>query len=205
MSRKKTHQGVEMRNTLGMKSDKNNKTWVILMDRSRAKLYEWLNINTELRLIKAWDFPSGKVKGSDLAWDQPGRVFDSKTFAHGGHQTASPRHSYGSKVNPKTLLVLKSVKSVVDWIEKNQAKEKITELACVAEPGLLGMIQKSFHKKQQPQLQRKWAKDFSWLDEDALEARIVSWLSGKAQQKKRFLPKSIGAFGPENQEAGYGT
>jgi protein required for attachment to host cells len=205
MSRKKTHQGVEMRSTWGMREEKTGRTWLILMNQTRARVYEWRPQNEDLDLIRTWDFPEGKMKGSDLISDQPGRVFSSQTFAQGGHQTGAPRHSYSSRENPKTNVEVRSVRKVVEWIEKNRETKKVSDLVCVAEPRIMGIIQKQLDKKYHDDLTRKWEKDFSWLEEAELRQRLFTWLTGKQSSKKRVLPRPIGASGLTAKEKRYGA
>jgi protein required for attachment to host cells len=205
MSRKKTHQGVEMRSTLGMKQEKPARTWLILMNRTRARVFEWRPDYENLELVKSWEFPEGKMKGSDLISDQPGRVFNSKTFSRGGHQTGAPRHSYSNRESPQTILEVKSVRKVIDWIEKNKEIKKVSELVCVAEPRIMGIIKKLLNRKYHDDLKRKWEKDFSWLGEAELRERLFSWLAGKHVAEKRILPRSIGAMGLPDKEKRYGA
>lgn len=205
MSRKKTQQGVEMRSTLGMRGEKAERIWLILMNRARARVFEWRPQYENLEVVRTWEFPEGKMKGSDFISDQPGRVFNSKTFARGGHQTGAPRHSYSNKENPKTLFEIKSVRKVIDWIEKNKETNKVSDLVCVAEPRIMGMIKKQLNKKYHDDLTRKWEKDFSWLGEAELQDRLFIWLTGKHVPKKRVLPRPIGALGLPDKESRYGA
>ncbi len=203
MSRSKTHQGVEMRSTLGMKVSKKSQTWLILMNRSQAKIFNLENRSTDLIEVKSWEFPKGKMRGSDLVSDQPGRVFNSMTISKGGHQSGAPRHSYSNKIDPQTHVAEISVKKVIDWIEKNKAKEKISNLVCVAEPRLMGILQKQLKKRGANSLQKKWEKDFGWLEENEVRERLITWLTGRKSPKKRLIPRPIGAFGIPKKERIY--
>jgi len=204
MSRIKTSRGVEIRSTVGMKSTKRANTWLIFMNRAEAKLFKWGRGTQELESVKSWKFPEGKKKGSDLISDQPGRVFDSRTFARGGHQTAGPRHSYGNKIKPQLHVAEKSVKNVCDWIDKNQDKDRITELVCVAEPRLMGMMQRHLKKRNKNPILRKWEKDLGWLDETQLRERLLTWLAGKRTVKSRFVPRPAGTHGIPNEGGTHG-
>ena len=195
MSRKKTHQGVELRSTFGMNRKQENKTWVVIMDRTQGKVYEWSAQGQTLNSIKTWKFPMGKAKGSDLISDRPGRVFDSKTFARGGHQTAMPRHSYSNKEKPQRHLAVVSCKKVVDWVEKGRKREGNLDLVFVAEPKLMGTLKNQFSKKSQEKIVKRWEKDFHWLSEIQVKERLIQWLSGRSKFKLRMMPPKIGAFG----------
>jgi len=205
MSRIKTPRGVEMRSTFGMREVSHSKVWLLSMNRAQARVFKWDQDLEDLVSIKSWRFPEGKKKGSDLVSDQPGRVFNARTFSRGGHQTAAPRHSYSNQERPQTHVAQKSVKQVCDWIETNQFKEKVTELICVAEPKLLGMLKKRLRKTNSNPLFRNWEKDLGWLEEEELRERLLTWLAGRPKRKKRFVPRPSGTHGVPNQESAHGV
>jgi hypothetical protein len=97
------------------------------------------------------------------------------------------------------------VRKVVEWIEKNRETNKVSDLVCVAEPRIMGIIQKQLDKKYHDDLTRKWEKDFSWLEEAELRQRLFTWLTGKQSSKKRVLPRPIGASGLTAKEKRYGA
>ena len=195
MSRIKTLRGVELRSTVGMRKGQQSNVWLITMNRAQAKIWKWDKDSRDLVSIKSWAFPDGKKKGSDLISDQPGRVFNSRTVSRGGHQTAAPRHSYGNKEKPQTYATEKSVRLVCDWFERNSLKDNVTDLVCVAEPKLMGMIQKRFKKHNGNPIIRKWERDFGWLSEEELRGRLLTWLSAKPKPRKRFVPRAQGTHG----------
>lgn len=195
MSRIKTLRGVELRSTLGMREETSSNVWLMIINRAQGQIWKWDKDSKDLVSIKSWKFPEGKKKGSELVSDQPGRVFNSRTFSRGGHQTATPRHSYGNREKPQTYAAQKSVRAVCDWFEKNQQKEKVTELICVAEPKLMGIVQKRLKKNHGNPMIKKWERDFGWLEEKELRMRLLTWLAGRPKSKKRFFPRAQGTHG----------
>jgi Protein required for attachment to host cells len=204
MSRKKTQQGVEMRSTYGMNQGKKAKSWVVYMNRAQARVYEWHFEENNFKLIHSWEFPQGRMKGSDLISDQPGRVFDSRTSSKGGHQTASPRHSYSQRENPQTRVAKTSVRTVSEWVETNKTKNGIDKLFCVASPKLMGLFHAQLEKRYRDQIERTWERDFGWMDEAQLQKRLFAWVTGKEKPQRRMLPKSIGATGVSQKEGKHG-
>lgn len=205
MSRKKTQRGVEMRSTYGMKTRKQAKTWVVVADRSQGKVFEWNPKKLSLIQIKSWDFPKGKMKGREIVSDRPGRVFNSSTFARGGHQTATPRHSYSSENDPAHQEALVFAKKIADWLEKGRERKKDIEFIMVTEPQFMGYITQKLSQTSQRKIKKKWRRDFHWVDETDIKDRIVQWLSGRRRPIQRLLPRRIGAYGFNTKaETAYG-
>ena len=87
MKAKKTKSGVEISETFGMKKNDRDVTWVMIADRSHARIFRHDRATKSLGLIRDFPHPEGKMKGSDQMTDRPGRAFDSHSQASGGHQT----------------------------------------------------------------------------------------------------------------------
>lgn len=195
MSRKKTKRGVEMRNTVGMKTDQSEKTWVVVADRSQGKIFEWQSKRLELTEKKTWKSLAGRKKGRELVSDRPGRVFNSMTFAKGGHQTAAPRHSYSSEDDPAKHEALMFAKTIADWLEKHCETARDVEFVIIAEPHFMGYLTERLSKTSRTRIKKKLQRDFHWVEENEIRDRVIRWLSGKERNVERLLPRRIGAFG----------
>lgn len=195
MSRKKTKRGVEMRNTVGMKTDQSENTWVVVADRSQGKVFEWQPKRLQLYEMKTWQYLPGRRKGRELVSDQPGRVFNSMTFARGGHQTGAPRHSYSSEDDPTKHEALLFAKTIADWLEKRREIERNVEFVIIAEPHFMGYLTERLSKASRMRVKKKLKRDFHWVDENEIRDRVIRWLSGRERNVERLLPRRIGAFG----------
>lgn len=190
---KKTKRGVDISQTYGMKERPNNVLWFVTMHRSHAQIFE--HAEKGLKLIREFAHPEGRMKGSKLVSDHPGRSFDSYSRSSGGHQTGVPRHSMGSEVDPKSEIAIQFAKSVAEWIETARTQNHFTHLLLIAEPHLMGILRSSLSRATRRLVQSQLEKDYAWLSQPELEKRLLSLLPATATNKRyRFLPRPFGVF-----------
>lgn len=191
MKKKKTQQGVDISSTYGMKEGAPRTTWVVVGHRSGAQIFR--PEERGLVLVHAFPFPEGKRKGSQRLSDRSGRSFDSWTGAHGGHQTAAPRHALSSRVTPADQAMSVLSETVAGCVEAARKANEFDDLVLVAEPRFLGSLKSHLSESALRRVSLVKKKDFAWLKQPELEARLRP-LFAKARPPERFLPPPRGAY-----------
>ncbi len=170
MRKKKTHNGVDISSTLGMKVTPRHTAWVVVAHRAGAQFFQ--KDGDEFTKIHEIPFPEGRGKERDLVSDRPGRAFDSYTKASGGHLTGAPRHAMTSRETPSEHATLAFSEIIAEWLETARKENKFNELMLVAEPRFMGRLEGKLSSSALRVLVDKKEKDYSWLDERDIEKRL---------------------------------
>ncbi len=192
MKKKKTKSGVDISSTLGMKLTHEPTAWLVVANGGGAKIFEFKE--KELKQIRDFPYPEGKIKGSDQVSDRPGRSFESWSGARGGHQGSGPRHSMTSQESPTDHALKSLCKTIAGWLESARKENQFEKLILVAEPRLMGRLKSNLSNPTTRLITLEKEKDYCWLTKPELESRLHSLLPGKAVAKERRLPAPQGAF-----------
>lgn len=147
-------------------------TWVIVAQRSRAKLLEYRTREKGLEPIEGFVNPAGELQTHELVSDKSGRGHAQS--GGGGRYTLAPSED----AHEHALTVF--AKSLARTIEAGFAKNLFEHLILVAEPHCLGKIKASLGKGAQLRLEAIEAtvhKDLFMLDNKELLSRIDSILA----------------------------
>jgi protein required for attachment to host cells len=108
-----------------------DKTWVVVADSSRARLF--LKADSDGKLVELEDLahPEGRLHETQLTSDLPGRTFDS--FGQG-------RHAMEEDTPPKRYEAIQFAKRIGAHIESARTQAHFTRLVLVAEPRFLGLL-----------------------------------------------------------------
>ena len=109
------------------------KTWVLVADNSRARIFLAETRNGPLLEIEALAHPESRLHAQELTSDLPGRAFDS-----GGQG----RHAMELEVEPKQHEVQAFARHISDRLETGREKNQYDQLAVIAAPALLGILRK---------------------------------------------------------------
>ena len=137
MFKGRTKKGVAISSTHGFDKPSASTTWILVANRTGAKLFETTGPNKPLEFPKEFACSEGRVRDSEAYQDQPGRAFNSSSQSHGGHGTSSPRHALDSGVTPHELTARKFAKTLAEMLEKEGKAHRYDKLVLVAEPRFL--------------------------------------------------------------------
>ena len=107
----------------------NNTLWVLTANRSFAKLYQVKNLGRDFQEIMHIEHPMGRMKGSEIFTDRPGRAFDS---LGGG------RHALGQTVDVHEHDQQVFTKRLATILQEGLDKKSYDTLAIVAPAHFLG-------------------------------------------------------------------
>ncbi len=111
------------------------KTWVLVADNSRARIFVAETRNGPLLEIETLAHPESRLHAQELTSDLPGRAFDS-----GGQG----RHAMELEVEPKQHEMQAFARQISDRLDAGREKNEYDQLAVIAAPALLGLLRKQF-------------------------------------------------------------
>jgi protein required for attachment to host cells len=109
-------------------------TWVLVANRSKAKIFAIAAGNKSLTLVEEIDYPEGRMHGSEFTTDRPGKTFDSA----GDH-----RHAFSKTDNIDEQLENQFARVLSSYLDKKRSENLFRSLVVVADPGFLGELLKS--------------------------------------------------------------
>jgi protein required for attachment to host cells len=107
--------------------------WVLVADKSHAKLYSRKGRSGELLFQQSWDHAASRSHEQELTSDLPGRAFDS---------TGDARHAMGQPVDPKDHEAELFAHELIAEMEKGRNGHLFLSLYLMAPPEFLGLLRK---------------------------------------------------------------
>jgi protein required for attachment to host cells len=123
--------------------------WYVVAHRAGARVFEQQGVEKTLTLVKEFDHPEGKLKGSELVSDRQGR-FDNGSSGH---------IAVGSDDTQRTQVAIEFCRKLAEYLETEANKSSFSSLALVAEPHFLGQLRKAIGKGSVSRLTQEVAKD----------------------------------------------
>jgi protein required for attachment to host cells len=105
--------------------------WVVVADKSRARIFAMDDPAGPLREIEDLIHPEGRQPVRELRSDRPARVFRGK-----GEAT----HPVDHKIDPKEQEAVNFARRIAARIEHGQTRDGITRWVLIAPPSFLGVI-----------------------------------------------------------------
>lgn len=131
---------------------KGAKTWVVVADARRARVYASDGVGHGLREIPGGSFEVPKSSGHDVYADRSGRAFDS----HG-----VGRHAMERPTSPEDQGRLQLVRDVVAWIAAPKNARSFDRLALVAAPRTLGDLRENLPNNLRDKVAGEVSKDLT--------------------------------------------
>ncbi|MFW2374034.1 MAG: host attachment protein [Gammaproteobacteria bacterium] len=109
------------------------KTWVVVAESSRAKIFELDNKNTPLKELQGFAHTPARVHEQQLTSDLPGRTHDS--HGHGSHKM-------GSQTSVKDHESMQFARTIGGHLNNAVNKGKCAKLIIMSPPAFLGHLRK---------------------------------------------------------------
>jgi protein required for attachment to host cells len=107
------------------------KTWVIVADRSRARIFSIATPRGPLTELEDLVHPEARAHERDLTSDRPGRSAD--------------HNALGSTHSARDQQALEFAREIAQRLEKGRVHAEYAQLVVVAAPDLLGMLRKTMN------------------------------------------------------------
>ncbi len=110
-----------------------DRTWILVADKSHAKLYTMNGRAGDLTLKQEWDHEASRKHEQELTRDLPGRTFD---------RMGDARHAMGQPVDPKDHEAEVFAQQLINEVDRGRKSNKFAHLSLVAPPEFLGLLRK---------------------------------------------------------------
>ena len=110
-----------------------NMNWVLVADKSHAKLYSMNGRVGELTLMQDWDHEASRKHEQELTSDLPGRAFD---------RMGDARHAMSQPVDPKDHEAEVFAHELIAEMDRGRVTNEFAHLYLVAPPEFLGLLRK---------------------------------------------------------------
>jgi protein required for attachment to host cells len=110
-----------------------SKTWVVVAESSRAKIFEIEKKNSPLIELEALAHPGSRVHEQELTSDLPGRSLNSAS--HGSHKMAAPSSA-------KEQESVEFARTISSHLDKAFTRGKFDKLIIMSPPAFLGQLRK---------------------------------------------------------------
>ena len=141
-----------------------NKTWVIVAESSRARLFSIIAKNEPLVELEDMLNPSSKIHESELTSDLPGRAY--------GSTGSGIKHSMEPKITPKDQATLDFAKSIAERVEKARTSGELKSLILACSPKFLGILRQNLSNETQKLVSRSIDKDLVEMPEAEIRAHL---------------------------------
>jgi protein required for attachment to host cells len=139
-------------------------TWILVAQRTKAKLMEHTGDGRQLTLIKGYVNPAGDLQTNELVSDRPGRVYNLSGGAH--------RHTAAASEDAHEHALTVFANDLATTVEKGIAKGSCDRVVLAAEPHCLGKIKKALSAKAKKRVSAVINKDLFLLDNSKLYAQL---------------------------------
>ncbi|MDV6237321.1 host attachment protein [Leptospira ellisii] len=140
--------------------------WVVVANRSEAKIYEYKGARNGLELLESIENPKGRLKNRELSPHSSGigRGSKAKRVAFDSESVQEPKHRVAESFAGQ----------IGDLISKGRKSNRFLSLILVSEPGFLGILLDKMDRHSQNMIFHKMQKDIDTGD----NRRILSQLRG---------------------------
>lgn len=138
-------------------------SYVLVANRSEAKIFALHNKGSELKLQKSWSNRFGHSSDQDIYTDKPGR------------QPATGQGHVGDSMPRKDATEQEAERfagDVIDWLDSKRKTDKIYHIDIIAEAGFLGKLRNKMNKQTEELVNKVVDKDVINAD----EARLLAYL-----------------------------
>ena len=143
------------------------KSWVLVANHTRARLFEAENRAGVLREIETMVYPEARLKRKELLRDAPGRSFDSR--GQGRHAMAW--HTQIRKQGEKTF-----ARDIAHALERGRQEGRYDKLYIVADPGMAGSLRMSMSSPTLATIAGESRKNLASCDADQIRSQLPTWL-----------------------------
>jgi len=135
-----------------------SKTWIIVAESSRARLFSVASKHTPLVEIEDLLNPSSKLHESELTADLPGR-----TVGAGGS-----KHALEAETSPKEAATDVFAKEIADRIENARTKGEVENILLACAPKFLGLLRNHLTEQSQKLVTISLDKNLVEMDESEI-------------------------------------
>jgi len=141
-----------------------NKTWVIVAESSRARLFSVVAKNEALVEVEDMMNPASRMHESELTADLPGRAY--------GSTGSGIKHSMEPKITPKDQATIDFAKMIAERIEKGRTTGELKSIILACSPKFLGILRHYLSDETQKLVTRSIDKNLIEMPEAEIRAHL---------------------------------
>jgi protein required for attachment to host cells len=141
-----------------------NGTWILVGDASRARLFSTPGKRKPWSLVREFDHPGSRAKGSEIMADRPGRMQQSGSSARPAMEPSTP---------PKEVEAERFAQELAAVLETGHGRNSFEQLILVAPPQFLGLLRKCLNAPLAKRIVATVDKDLTQVHERELPERLA--------------------------------
>jgi protein required for attachment to host cells len=126
-------------------------SWILVANSSYAEIYSLKG--RELHRIEQIDFPEGRLKGSEIYSDRPGRGFESTG--------SGTRHALTSQIDAHGHEQQVFAHKLADYLRKAKAEKSFEKLIIISPPEFLGELRRTLNDDVKKVIEKEFKKEIS--------------------------------------------
>ena len=145
------------------------KTWVIVADNSRARIFTAETPSSPLIEVDAIVHPEARMHDRDITSDLPGR----------GSGSGGARHSYETETDAKDYENANFARRIAGFLDDARKNDKFKQLIIVAAPALLGNLRSGLNDQTRKLVSLELDKNLSQLNPDEIRKHMPEFLPNR--------------------------
>lgn len=145
------------------------KTWVVVADNSRARIFTVETPSSPLIEIDSIVHPEARMHDRDITSDLPGR----------GAGSGGSRHSYETETDAKDHENMEFARRIAGFLDDARKNDMFKLLVIIAAPGLLGNLRAELNDQTQKMVILELAKNLSQLSAAEIRKHMPEFLPNK--------------------------
>jgi protein required for attachment to host cells len=140
-----------------------NKHWYLIGHLAGARIFEQEGIKQELRLVRRFENPEGKLKTSELVSDRQGRSDSNSMIGH---------NAVGNVDTARKHVLENFVQEIGKFLEQQAERNAFASIVLVAEPHVLGEIKKVIRKVTSHRMRQAVTKDLVHVSDHDMATQL---------------------------------
>lgn len=145
------------------------KTWVVVADNSRARIFTVETPSSPLIEIDSIVHPEGRMHDRDITSDLPGR----------GAGSGGSKHSYETETDAKEYENMEFARRIALFLDDSRKSDRCKNLIIVAAPGLLGNLRGELNDQTRKMVTLELDKNLSHLNPNDIRKHMPEFLPNK--------------------------
>ena len=142
-----------------------NKTWLIVAESSRARLFSVVAKNEPLVEREDLLNPSSRVHESELSSDLPGRTY--------GSTGSGIKHAMEPKITPKEQATIEFAQMIAERIETGRTSGELKSIILACPPKFLGLIRQHLNAETLKLIERSIDKSLVEMSEAEIRTHLL--------------------------------
>jgi protein required for attachment to host cells len=147
------------------------KTWVVVADSARARIFCAENTVGGLIELETLAHPQGRLHEQDMTSDLPGSTFD---------RAGPGRHDMEPHTNPKDHEMQDFARRIVAHLEQGRSKQAFSQLILIAAPSFLGALRGNIKNGLAKTLVHQEAKNLTQCEGEEIRRHLPDLLPSMA-------------------------